>query len=412
VEGITSEENGEKGILKSCQWKGKFLPCSAIFKKVATDNGICCAFNMKKADELFVKSEYTRIVDHLQAEERKFAFSSSLEPKWYKDRNEPQSQQGANMGLSVVLDAHSNIVDDYSHITDFQGFTVMVLPPGDFPLTRLNEFEIKPGHKNGVAITAVKVKADPGIKDISPKKRKCYFPNELSELRMHKSYSQANCLFECSLRNAQKIVQKSQNSTLKCTPWPLPFVDEGHEMCNLNSYLATLDALDNEVSPDGCRCCLPDCERVIYSPMITTQKFKVCDKKNFGMSLLCNYKSVNFKPQIWAKQALDLLNVSRSTNVINNNLNALMSSRREIKSSLFQNTETQYYDAFERDIAILSVYFSSPTAVAFITKPSKTWFDVISAIGGNAGLFVGFSIVTILELGWLILRLGKLYLQP
>ncbi len=47
VEGITSEENGEKGILKACYWKGKRIPCSAIFKKVATDNGICCAFNMQ-----------------------------------------------------------------------------------------------------------------------------------------------------------------------------------------------------------------------------------------------------------------------------------------------------------------------------------------------------------------------------
>jgi hypothetical protein len=34
VNGITSRSDGEKGMLRSCQWKGKDIPCAAIFTQV------------------------------------------------------------------------------------------------------------------------------------------------------------------------------------------------------------------------------------------------------------------------------------------------------------------------------------------------------------------------------------------
>ncbi len=37
VQGITSESAGETASLKTCRWKGVEIPCTLIFKKVATD---------------------------------------------------------------------------------------------------------------------------------------------------------------------------------------------------------------------------------------------------------------------------------------------------------------------------------------------------------------------------------------
>ena len=37
VKGITAESNAPRSILKSCKWKGKELPCSAIFTTFPTD---------------------------------------------------------------------------------------------------------------------------------------------------------------------------------------------------------------------------------------------------------------------------------------------------------------------------------------------------------------------------------------
>ena len=69
------------------------------------------------------------------------------------------------------------------------------------------------------------------------------------------------------------------------------------------------------------------------------------------------------------------------------------------------------YDAFDKDIAILKVFFESPTAILLTTNHSKTWIDFVSVVGGNGGLFIGFTIVTILELFWLIWQIALLYLR-
>ena len=60
VQKYSAKNNGDTSILKKCFWKGVPLPCSAIFKKVPTDSGMCCAFNKEKADKIFVESKYSR----------------------------------------------------------------------------------------------------------------------------------------------------------------------------------------------------------------------------------------------------------------------------------------------------------------------------------------------------------------
>ena len=74
---ITSDEDGEKSILKSCSWKGEDVPCSSIFKKVATDKGICCAFNNKAADEILLPSKYSSLLKKFENEDTLAAFNQS-----------------------------------------------------------------------------------------------------------------------------------------------------------------------------------------------------------------------------------------------------------------------------------------------------------------------------------------------
>ena len=49
----------------------------------------------------------------------------------------------------------------------------------------------------------------------------------------------------------------------------------------------------------------PFCNRFIYQKTISTQPFRVCDEKNFGMSQLCSLEAIIIKPQMWGKQFLD-----------------------------------------------------------------------------------------------------------
>ena len=63
----------------------------------------------------------------------------------YKDPKKPISQAGIKMGLSVTLDAHSDLLTEFSITSDFQGFTALVSPKTDFTLTFQQGFDVTPG---------------------------------------------------------------------------------------------------------------------------------------------------------------------------------------------------------------------------------------------------------------------------
>jgi len=49
------------------------LPCSAIFKKFPTDQGLCCTFNQKAADEIFLESDYLDAIMQKQTNDGKLS---------------------------------------------------------------------------------------------------------------------------------------------------------------------------------------------------------------------------------------------------------------------------------------------------------------------------------------------------
>ncbi len=73
------------------------------------------------------------------------------------------------------------------------------------------------GHKNLIALSATKISAKENIRGIDPSRRKCYFKDENQGLKMHRHYSQSNCVLECSILFAQNEMKKSKNTS--CTPW-------------------------------------------------------------------------------------------------------------------------------------------------------------------------------------------------
>ena len=56
-----------------------------------------------------------------------------------------ESGPGSNLGLKVVLDAHTHLVEATSVPSDFNGFTVVITSPGEFPLTYFKGINIKTG---------------------------------------------------------------------------------------------------------------------------------------------------------------------------------------------------------------------------------------------------------------------------
>ena len=408
---VKGTRSGGASILKKCFWKTRPISCSAIFKKVATDRGMCCAFNKEEADEIFEQSNYTDVIKDFEMKDKNNSLENSSLPDWFVEKGEPISQAGSKMGLTVYLDAHTDQLSEFSVGNDFQGFVVMVAPKHDFPLTFQRGVYVKPGHGNLISLSAMKINADESIRSIKPKDRNCYFPDETQMITFHRRYSQANCLLECSLLRAQNELKNFSSSLPSCTPWFFPFEDvKRYKFCSPWEIKEILEKIEYDIPPKACDACLPDCQQVIYQKSVTTAPFRRCTEKNFGMSKLCKLDPLAYlmKPQIWANQVIDQLN---NTNI---NLSYVHSSTRRLTHGYFDDIFTNIsrdYDAYENDIAELSVVFERPTALLYTTKPSKTWIDFISAVGGNGGLFIGFSIVTILEIVWTFCQMLLLYLQ-
>ena len=77
VQNITADRDLERSVLKYCEWKGLKISCAAIFTTYPTDKGMCCAFNMKSAEEIFQGKTYPSLVNKLQKADKKAAFSDS-----------------------------------------------------------------------------------------------------------------------------------------------------------------------------------------------------------------------------------------------------------------------------------------------------------------------------------------------
>ena len=71
-----------------------------------------------------------RTLAKFEEKERKGSFENSSLPAWYVEGREPVSQAGTQMGLVVILDAHSDILSPRSIDNDFDGFEGVVTSQG------------------------------------------------------------------------------------------------------------------------------------------------------------------------------------------------------------------------------------------------------------------------------------------
>jgi amiloride-sensitive sodium channel len=395
---MTSDKDGEKSLLKYCEWKGIHIPCAAIFTNFPTDQGMCCSFNIKSAEEIFKGNTYPPLVHKLQMIDKNSSFDNSISSINYT------TLPGRNKGLVLMIDAHTDILAPGSLDSDFKGFIGLVSPSGSFPFTIQEGFEIRPGHKNIIALTGSKIDADESLKDLSIDQRKCLFSDENSDMIIHKNYTQSNCLFECALIFARNKVKDTNKVSYACTPWYFPSAESEITVCDPWESAQFFEFMFNGIPDDTCSYCLPDCSTTIYETSFTAIPFRRCDSNNVGVSTFCKLDDRNlpsptkFGQQVITEFENDTIPSPRYVKKIESNIRTY--ATRDIFT---QNPKT--YDAYDEDIAIVQIYFKKSTVVQMKSEPRMTWIDYFSAVGGLMGLVLGMGIVSVIELMWLCLRL-------
>ena len=411
VANITSKVKDDISLIKRCYWKGKEISCASVFVTRSTDRGMCCTFNMEKANKIFKEGRYGDMVMSMQSKDK--AGSYDIDQLPHIGTNEPSTQPGQDKGLMLVLDAHTDKVSSSSVSDNFRGFITVVDNKNDYPITEINGFLIRPGMENHVAISALEIMGEESIKSIDAKDRDCYFPDENS-LEMHQKYSQSNCILECNLNFALDMM-KLENETL-CIPWFYPIPDNKvSQFCDPWDTVIFQDFMSS-TPEEECLSCLPDCSKTIYDASVSTAPFRQCDHTNLGASSLCDLNDIDMNPPIWSQSVQNeyreakgnVPNYALPNNERMSNTRRYVNTKEKVDALVFsvQNNDTPVYDAYALDIAMVNFYFDKSTVLCYKRGQRMTEIDFISQMGGLLGLGLGCSFISIVEfLYWMTIRL-------
>ena len=262
-------------LLKYCSWKGKKLPCHLLFVTVATDYGMCCAFNAEKAEKAYKESEYLDIIRRLRESDFEIAqtyFNNETEVVDVRETDFFSTQPGIEKGLTLVLDAESDLLEPSTVSTEYEGFMGYVSPKLEYPWIKSRGFLIEPGKETFVRLKATKVSASVDeIGHIKQEARNCYFSQD-KELKIHRRYTMANCIYECSVEHATQHINEVYNSS--CIPWYFIPIDENVAFCDPWKAKDFLGFMKNMDPRKDCRHCLPDCETTTYEASHSSSSFR------------------------------------------------------------------------------------------------------------------------------------------
>ena len=199
------------------------------------------------------------------------------------------------------------------------------------------------------------------------------------------------------------------NDSVACIPWfyPTP-ANLSLYVCNPWETVKFLGFMSKV--PAGVCQCLPDCSAIIYEPIIISTPLRKCDSSSLGVSKLCDINNKALpQPTMFGSQAR--LEFERY-GFYSSFLNGVESSTRFYANTLPNGdvfgTNPKNYSAFEKDIALVEVYFRKSNIFQMGRQARMNWIDYFSTVGGLLGLVLGMGIISIIELIWVCLRLAAL----
>jgi hypothetical protein len=406
---IHSDPNIGSSQIRYCEWKGLPITCSAIFDAFPTDQGMCCTFNMKAADEIYTETIYRDSLQGMQVHDKIESYQKSTLPLSYIKRNEPKTEAGQFKGLSLILDTTSNQVVPGSYDNDFHGFTAVIESSGSFPLMVQEGLSIIPGFNNIITLTSSQVHPEGNMRDLRPNQRNCLFNDETNGLKIHKKYSYLNCKFECALFYSLSHIYNKFN--VSCQPWFFPNSNNSISICDPWQSYEFFQIMYNELPDESCPHCLPDCSSTAYKSKVVLEPFANCDAKNLGVSQYC---SLNFKKQfpmqgkLMAQIQNEYLDDSSGYFTYTTYdeqtsycsfITEYVSSTRTNAWNVFKNTAYSY-DSFKKDVAMVQINYKKSTLVQLGSQRTMAWIDYFSQVGGILGLLLGMGFVSFFEIVW------------
>ncbi|XP_017064505.1 pickpocket protein 28 [Drosophila eugracilis] len=332
-------------MLLYCSFGSREEECSLLFNSILTDDGLCCNFNA--LDPSYLIRNYSDDVrwEPAQPNSRYEPIDWTPEkgyarklPEFYYPRT--SGGTGIRMGLTVVLNA--SIAEYYCTKSMSVGFKVLVHNPAELPKVSNYGFVVTAGREARIPIEPVYEDALPTIRSIKKSVRRCLFSDE-NDLAYYRTYSRKNCELECE---AKLLLRECS-----CVLYYLPRIDPMARVCGPNDNLCT-DRVQTEIESSmtnlTCESCWPGCFELTYKATLSTASI-VSDPRFQAGENLPDY--IFHGPYSNASE-ISILHFYYMTNIF----------RSTTKSEMFGFTE------------------------------------FLSNTGGLLGLFMGFSIFSVIEI--------------
>ena len=151
--------------------------------------------------------------------------------------------------------------------------------------------------------------------------------------------------------------------------------------------------MKKQIPGDQCKHCLPDCTTTEYDTSISHAEFQTCDKASMGGSgMLCDLTDHPLNPSPWTfivKKEFEDKNLDipwylkKIIGANNKSYTRFPDQRKKVlnsKDMVFpaQLTEQPTYNAFEKDIGIVNIFFSEKEMSKFVKSNRMSTFGFIA----------------------------------
>uniref|UniRef100_A0A182NA42 Pickpocket n=1 Tax=Anopheles dirus TaxID=7168 RepID=A0A182NA42_9DIPT len=331
-------------VIGLCIYDNYYTRCVDYMKETITEEGICYSFNMMSEQEIFRKNVLH--TDHNYMED----WYDSTE--YSKNDTIPLHARGAGLQAGLMLFLKQTKKDmDYMCTGFSQGYKLILHDPNEYPQISKHHIRIPISHEVSIALKPQMIVTSQSAADYSWEKRQCFFNNE-RYLKFFKVYNQDNCELECitnltlALCGCVRFSMPRANKTKVCPLHQWHCMFDARSILKQNDNISKIRAMEGiEKLISNCNC-LPACSSVHYDVEIT-------------------------------QTSLDM-------------------------EKFIQANKIPIRDSDEFFISTIEIYFKESH---FITSKRSELYglvDFLANCGGLLGLFMGVSILSLLEICYFI----------
>ncbi|CAO1310274.1 unnamed protein product, partial [Diamesa serratosioi] len=261
-----------------CKWRGMKKNCEDLFTELITDEGVCYTFNMMKYQDFYKDTisdnlkypKHNKSSDDWKFEDGYVNFNADVYPQRVLG-------SGHRAGLNIKLFVKEKALD-YSCKGAVQGFKIALHTPGELPRLSVQFYQVPLKQQVLMTVSPQVITTAEGLKTYTPESRQCYFNSE-KDLKFFKTYTQSNCELECltdftiRMCGCVKFSMPHDSNTLVCDRTKVECYHAAETKWMIQNFEEK--ELDKEQKKDiKNQClCLPSCTSVKYEAEISQSKY-------------------------------------------------------------------------------------------------------------------------------------------